>query len=165
MSATSLAPLARVLWRLLDEERINPAIVFRQAGLDPRLMDQSRGRYRVDRLIAAWRHADDLIDNPCFGLGAARHWQPPDLHALGYAFIASGTLRDALQRLCRYVAVLDDSIGFQFEQEGDCGRLSYVDKHPDQPGLVAPEEDALWAVVTSLCRFCFGDQLAVAEVA
>ena len=33
MTGTSLAPLARVLWRLLDQERIDPAVVFREAQL------------------------------------------------------------------------------------------------------------------------------------
>ena len=46
---------------------------------------------------AAWRAAAERIDDPCFGLQAAEVWRPTDFRALGYAFLASRTLRTALE--------------------------------------------------------------------
>ena len=89
------------------------------AGLDPALMDVPRARYRTEHVTAAWRQAAESIADPCFGLEIAEAWFPTDLHALGYAFLASRTLRTALTRLCRYTRVVDDAVGFVLEDDGE----------------------------------------------
>ena len=115
MIGTSLASLSRPLWRVLERHQINPEFVFREAGLDPALMDESRSRFQAERVAYAWRKAAELITDPCFGLEVADAWFPTDFHALGYAFLASSTLRTGLNRLCRYVDVVDNAVGFVTE--------------------------------------------------
>jgi len=119
MIATTLASAARPFWRLLELYKIDPAYVFREAGLDPALMGKPRERYKAERQVAAWTKAAELIDDPCFGLKIAEVWSPTDLHALGYAFLASSTLRTALERICRYVHVVNDVVGYQLGADGD----------------------------------------------
>ena len=94
-------------------------VVFRDAGLDPELMNKPRERYKAERRIAAWVKASELIDDPCFGLKVAECWSPTDLHALGYTFLASTTLRTALQRLSRYVQVVNDAVGYDLGEDGE----------------------------------------------
>jgi hypothetical protein len=72
MIATTLASAARPFWRLLERNKIDPAYVFREAGLDPALMDKPRERYKLEKWSAPWRKAADLIDDPCFGLKRRR---------------------------------------------------------------------------------------------
>ena len=93
MIATTLASAARPFWRLLELYQVDPAFVFREAGLDPALMDEPRGRYSAERRMAAWAKAAELIPDPCFGLRVADVSSPTDLHAIGYAFLASSTPR------------------------------------------------------------------------
>ncbi len=159
MIGTSLASLSRPLWRLLERHHIDPDFVFREAGLDPVLMDESRARYKTQRLVAAWGRAAALIKDPCFGLEIAEVWSPTDLHALGYAFLASSTLRTALQRLCRYIHVLDNVVGFHLENDGERVSFTLTTEDPLLAPNSAPEEDATLAFVTSLCRSAYGEIL------
>jgi len=163
MTGTFLASLTRVLWRLLEHYKISPEFVFREVGMDPALMDEPRGRYRVEKAMSAWAKAEELIDDPCFGLKAAEFWHPPDLHALGYAFLASSTLRTALDRLVRHVAIVNDRVRFSIDEKGE----QVICTH----GFVGPKlamptavEDARWALFVSLCRRSHGENLNPAEI-
>lgn len=163
MIGTSLASVARPLWRLLEQYDIDPELVFREAGLDPALMDESRGRYRVERAVAAWIKAEELIDDPCFGLKVAGAWRPKDLHALGYAFLASSTLRTAIERLVRYIGVVNDRVGLAVAEKGEHVIVTHriLDPKLSFPSSV---EDGRWALVMSLCRASYGEKLDPVEV-
>jgi hypothetical protein len=65
-------------------------------------MHESRARYADTKARAGWREAARLIDDSCFGLAAADVWRPTDFHALGYAFLASRTLRTGIERIVRH---------------------------------------------------------------
>lgn len=81
---TSLASAARPFWRLLQHCQIDAEFVFREAGLDPALMEKPRERYPIERRNAAWAKAVALSDDDCFGPRMADVVLPTDLHALGY---------------------------------------------------------------------------------
>jgi hypothetical protein len=51
----------------------------------------------------------DVTNNPYFGLTVARFIHISNLHALGYALAASGTLMDFCLRLERYFRVVSQS--------------------------------------------------------
>ena len=164
MIATVLASGARVLYRLIERNGVDPQWVFREAGLDPALLDDPRARFRVENARAAWREAARLIDNPCFGLQAADVWRPTDFHALGYAFLASRTLRTAIERIARYNAVVDPVVFFEDALDDTQLRLTYRIDRPDLPDIPALE-DARWAVVLGLCRGACGQGCDPLEVA
>jgi len=137
--------------------------VFREAGLDPEKMRDPRARYPVEGARAAWREAARRIADPCFGLQAADEWRPTDLHALGYAFLASRSLLTGIERIVRYNAVVDTIIRFEPTLDDTSVRLTYHVQDPrihDSPAL----EDARWAVVLGLCRAAYGNALTPVEV-
>lgn len=164
MFATALATSARPLWRLLERRGIDPDPVFREAGLDPDLMDQPRARYPLEGGRRVWERVVDLTGNPCIGLELSRYLQATDLHALGYAFGASSTLRTALNRVCRYVSVVNDRLALELKDVGDGVEL-------DGTGGFGPEirhpagADSIWAVVVDMCRTSYMDPLDPLEVA
>jgi AraC-like DNA-binding protein len=164
MIETTLASGSRPLWRLLERHKIDPDHVFREAGLDPELMGKPRERYTAEQQRAAWRKAAELIDNPCFGLKIAEVWSPTDLHALGYAFLASSTLRTGLERVSRYVNILIEGIGYELSDEGD--NVAFRVRHDSDlyRHSLPPHEDSGWAVITSMCRVAYGEELNPAEV-
>lgn len=143
MIATSLASMARPFWRLLKLYGLDPTFVFREAGLDPALMDKPRERFRIGRRVAAWAKAAELVNDPCFGLRVAEVWSPTDLHALGYAFFASSTLRTALGRLSRYAHVLNDVLGLDLDDDGDQVTFTLRTDNLLILRLPAPQEDFL----------------------
>ncbi len=164
MIATSLASISRPLWRLLEHHKISPEFVFGEARMNPAVMDQPRGRYKVEQVVFAWTKAAELIQDPCFGLKIADVWSPTDLHALGYAFLASSTLGAALTRFSRYVHVIDNVVGFNLEDDGENVCFTFTTEHAAFLPPPVPEEDAMWAFLTSLCRASCGDKLDPVEV-
>ena len=164
MIATTLASAARPFWRLLEHYKIDPAYVFREVGLDRSLMDKPRERYRVERYVAAWKMAAELIDDPCFGLKIAEVWSPTDLHALGYAILASSSLRTALGRLSRYVQIVNDVVGYELGVDGGNVSVTLTTDTPLYMPPFPPQEDSAWAVITSLCRAVYGEELNPTEV-
>ncbi len=163
MTPTLLASAARILWRLIERHGVDPEAVFREAGLDPAQMSQSRARYADGKTRAAWGIAARLIGNPCFGLLAEEAWRPTDFHALGYAFLASRTLGTGIERIVRYNAVVDPIVRFESMLEDTRLRLTYRVEDQDLPDVPALQ-DARWAVVLGLCRAAHGEGFSPTEV-
>lgn len=164
MIDTFLASATRILYRLIERNGIDPRWVFREAGLDPALLDDSRARFPVERVCAAWSEAARLIDNPCFGLQAADGWHPTDFHALGYTFLASRTLRTALERVVRYNAVVGTIVSYECSLDDSHLRLSCRSNRPGLPDIPTLQ-DARWAVVLGTCRAAYGPGCDPLEVA
>jgi AraC-like DNA-binding protein len=163
MHPTLLASAARILWRLLERDGIDPEQVFREVGLDPDHVRDPRARYADTKTRAAWQIAARLIDNPCFGLLAAEVWRPTDFHALGYAFLSSQTLQTAIERVVRYNTVVDSVIRFEATLGDNQLRLTYRIMDPAITEVSALQDGRL-AVVFGLCREAYGDGFSPAEV-
>lgn len=163
MTGTAIATAGRLLWRMLERRGIDPAALFNEAGLDAESLDDPLERYPGKEGRLAWRLASKLLDDPAFGLTISQVWQPSDFHALGCAFLASTTLRDALNRLIRYNAVVYDVISYSLAESDGRAILSYSTQHDalDEPAIL---EDTRWAVVLDACRRIYGADLDPLEV-
>ena len=163
MIGTAIATAGRILWRMLERQGIDPEPLFEEAGLDPESRDNPLVRYPIKEARLAWTRASKVLDNPAFGLTIATVWQPSDFHALGCAFMASTTLRDALNRLVRYNAVVYDVISYSIAEQDGRAILSYSPVHGklDEPAIL---EYTLWAVVLDACRRVYGANLDPLEV-
>ena len=163
MIGTAIATAVRILWRMLEHRGIDPAPLFKEAGLDTNSLDNPLVRYPIKEGILAWTRASEMLEDPAFGLTIAKVWQPSDFHALGCAFMASATLRDALNRLIRYNSVVYDVISYSLAERGGRATLSYDPVHDalDEPAIL---EDTRWAVVLDACRRVYGAELDPLEV-
>jgi len=164
MIGTAIATAGRILWRMLENRGIDPASLFEEAGLDASSRDNPLVRYPVKEATLVWRRASEILDDPTFGLTIAKVWQPSDFHALGCAFMASATLRDALNRLVRYNPVVYNVISYSLIERGGRVILSY-NPVPDEIDESAILEDTRWAVVLDACRRVYGAELDPLEVA
>ena len=81
-----------------------------------------------------WDVAVYMTDDQQFGLRAGSRAEPGDFYVLGHTWLASGTLRGALERLSRYAHVLSTAISSSEVVEKD-GMIVYVESFPD-PGIV-----------------------------
>ena len=163
MIGTAIATAARILWRMLEHRGIDPAPLFKEAGLDTNSLDNPLVRYPIKEGILAWMRASEMLEDPAFGLTIAKVWQASDFHALGCAFMASATLRDALNRLIRYNSVVYDVISYSLAERDGRATLSYDPVHDalDEPAIL---EDTRWAVVLDACRRVYGADLDPLEV-
>lgn len=163
MPGTVIATSVRLLWRILERRGIDPAPLFEEVGLDPESLSNPRARYSVSLMRLACARASEMLDDPGSGLNAAEVWQPTDFHALGFAFLASTTLRSALERLVRYSVIVNDLVSFSLAECGDQAILSCNTKYADI-AEVAALEDGRWAVVLDMCRRVYGADLDPVEV-
>ncbi len=83
--------------RALDAHGLEGAALARAAGIDPTVLQDVDARVPRAALTRLWRLAVEASRDPCFGLTAVHFAGPTSFHALGYAVLASETLREALE--------------------------------------------------------------------
>lgn len=156
MPYTNIASSALSIWRALESYGLDPDAVFRQAGLDPRKLYDPNARYRDKNIYRLWQLALQKTRDPCLGFRVASFWHPSAAHALGYAWLASATLKDALERTVRYFRMMTDKERLYLEESPEEYRLIIENPASDHP--TADEDlDASFAALVSLCRMCLGE--------
>ena len=156
MPYTNLASSALSVWRALESYGADPAVLFKRAGLDPQKLYDSNARYRDSRLYKLWQLAVEATGDPYIGLKVASFWHPSAAHALGYSWLASATLEDALERTVRYYRLMTDKEELILEESDEEFRLIIENPAVDYP--TAPEDlDASFAALVYLCRMCYGE--------
>jgi len=156
MPYTNLASSALSMWRALESYGIDPAVLFKRAGLDPQKLYDANARYRDSRLYELWQLSVEATGDPYIGLKVASCWHPSAAHALGYAWLASATLKDALERTVRYYRMMTDKEELILEESNEEFRLIIENPAVDYP--TAPEDlDASFAALVYLCRMCYGE--------
>ena len=160
--ATNNASLLNVLWNILESYGIEPGPLFWEMDMNPELRKQSGARYRLDSIDNLWRKASEVIGDPCFGLKAAEFWHPSNLGALGYAMLASNTLRTALERLDRYYRFLSDEEFMKLEETQEGLIITLLARHNRYE--IPEQNDAALAVMLSMCRVNYIDELAPVSV-
>jgi AraC-like DNA-binding protein len=151
MIGTFLASEIRLLCRIVDSHGLDSGKICRDEGINPALAEQPRARYPFVRVAAAWRHAADVCGNPHLGLEAAKFYRATDFHGLAVVFLASSNLRQALERLVRYHAVVNTAVKMRLEQGTD--RLDLFCSTPDiEEAARRTLGDARAAILVDLCR-------------
>ena len=151
------APSMSSLYKQISAYGIDPDPIFRQQGLDPRLIHDSNFRvsYDVTDRIAAI--AIEQAADPFFGLREAEYFRPAHLGALGFAWLASPTLRHAIERLKRFGKLLSEH--FEVTTTEENGEL-LVRASVLQPSLGERErDDSCLATLVKMCRIVHGPGL------
>lgn len=156
MPYTTLAANTLSMWRALESYGIDPAAMFRRAGLDPDKLHDPNARYRDANIMKLWQLTLEETKDPYIGFRVASFWHPSEAHALGYAWLASSTLKDALERTVRYIRIVSDQARLTLEESEEEFRLIVDDPAGDYPTPVE-DIDASFAVVVQLCRTCLGE--------
>lgn len=157
--ATSLASWTRALRKQLDALDLDSAALCAQAGLDPQQMDDPNARYPLSATTRLWALAVQASGDPAIGLRVSRFVSPTTFHALGYALVASGSLREVFERIVRYHQVVSDALTLELSREGEryCFRLLQPVGSP-APALEAI--DAFAAIYVRTCRNRLGREYA-----
>jgi AraC-like DNA-binding protein len=155
MLYTNLAATANVFWKMLEYYGQNPEPIFLEAGIDPERLNNSEERIRFSSVHNVLVKLSNIIDDPCFGLQAIKFWHPSYMHALGYSWLASQTLRKALKRLVRYSRIISEAGGFLLEEDSERFLLVCDSKFTK---MRPPEViDASITIIVHMCRLNFGD--------
>jgi len=132
-------------------------------GLDPAKLGDGNARYKLEDMAKLWNLAVEETRNPCFGIEAGKRWAPTTFHALGFAWLASHTLRDALQRLVRYSRIVNNTLSAELEEHGLHLHLIFS-SNEDENDIHYAARDAALVAVTIMCRMLCGDKFSPVEV-
>jgi AraC-like DNA-binding protein len=157
MTTSNLIAPADIIWRLVKAYGHAPAPLFEKVGISRTLVETAGARISFGIVDRLWQEAAELVEDPCFGLHAPDHWHPSHLSALGYAWLASRTLREALNRLRRYSKTVSEGIAFPIE-EGYEG-LTLVLQYKPIPSHSPSRTDAILACIMAMCRMNYGNEL------
>lgn len=162
MSASALTSWALLIWQELEARQFDAAGVFRSVGLDPAKLLNPVARYPVADMQALWRSVRELTEDEAVGIEVGNRWNPTTFHALGFAWLASDTLGDALHRFSRYGAFLHDGVNYELVADGLQYRFSI---RPDPQATcnnssIAPAQDAAIVALLKMLRMLLGDSYA-----
>ncbi len=146
-----LSSWTRIIVDALDSAGIASGPVLLSAGFELTAFDDPNLRHSVLSTQALWRAAATAFADPACGLRISRHVRPTTFHALGYAVLASVTLREALVRLVHYSTLIGDEARLSLETSDTTARLSFTHSPGDEP--MPPEGiDAVMSLIVRTCR-------------
>ena len=154
---TSYATAVR---RALEHKGVDSNRVFRIAGIADVANNDPLDRMLASQVTALYRACVDVTNDPYFGLTVAKFIHISNIHALGYALMASKTLLDFCLRWERYFGVVSQSAAMRVEQSGDevAMRLHH------RTNLCGETEDAFLAFVLRFARLLYRDDFAPLRV-
>ncbi|MGD8831299.1 MAG: AraC family transcriptional regulator [Pseudomonadales bacterium] len=142
-SFTSIATITEVIARTLESYQIDAGDMFESLGLPREPFRNPDGRVRKESMLAIWAEAERLTDNPCFGFEVGRNFHPTNAHAVGYAWLASSTLREALERLVRYQRIISTAADMELTDDDDLVQLQ-IDP---SPGIHLGDDAAFTSII------------------
>jgi len=162
MSLTHFAPATNLLWKYLESVGINPEPLYKKAGIAPELLCDPNARISVSKVDKLWGLAAAVIEDPCFAVDMADFWHPSQIGALGYAWLASSTLRRAFKRADRYIHVVTEDINLELI-DTPAGLKVNVDLE-DSVFTLPQHHELVLIILMHMCRFNFGDELVATQV-
>jgi len=156
---TTLASWTRALRKQLDALGLDSAALCQAAGLDPSLLDDPNGRCPLSLTTRLWQLAVEASGDPALGLKTSQFVSLTTFHALGYALVASSSLREMFERIVRYHRVVSDALELELREAGDAYEFRFRVPRGSPPP--APEAlDAFAAIYVRSCRNRLGRDFA-----
>jgi AraC-like DNA-binding protein len=156
------APALGAIWKQLEEYGIDPGPVFRAEGVNPEILYDSGARVPADLYQRIDVRAAELSKDPFFGLKGAEHFRPAHLGALGFAWMASSSLRTAFERLSRYSRIIQEKLSIELNEDD---KLLYVRVDARLPELGAKiREEGQLASLVKFCRVIAGNSFNPARI-
>ena len=157
MHYSHLATVTNMLWKLIEANGHDPETLFSDVGIDPDLLNKPGARVPYASVNKIWAKTTEIIDDPCFALKAHKYWHPSYIHALGYAWLASHTLREALTRFVRYLRVVSEKSFLKLEEDSD--GFTFIFSFELLGMRIPAQIDMGMAMAIHMCRLNYGEDL------
>ncbi len=102
--------------RALEHKGVDARRVFRSVGMPETLSNDPMDRLPEQQTAALYKACVAVTQDPYFGLTVAKFIHASNIHAVGYALLASKTLYDFCLRLERYFALVSSSAMLKCER-------------------------------------------------
>lgn len=148
-NATSLGSWIAVLAETIDSLGADARTLLRDAGMDPDRLQDPDARFPVSQALALWELAIAATGEPALGLVVAKRIKPTSFHALGYALMACGSLREMLLWLVRYSRLVSEAGEVRLTIEP---QTCHIELHA--AGLQSGQFAAIDALMYTIVRSC-----------
>ncbi|MCI0505709.1 MAG: AraC family transcriptional regulator [Gammaproteobacteria bacterium] len=158
MHITTISSWVLLIAETLKSYGVDYRQLFRQAGMDAAHLSDQNARFDFFSVTRLWDLALEKTQDPCFGLVAVNHWHPTSLHALGFSWMASPSLKDAFERLQRYIRIVNNAAAVDITTRNSVTRIViYSAAEPLKTSIASM--DAALAVLLHMCRLNYGREL------
>ena len=156
------APAISSFWRQIQDHGIDPEPLFRKHGVPASKLFDPNARISDLMISRIAAEVAEKSDDPFFGLKEEKYFMPSHIGPLGFAWLASTSLRSAFERLQRYIKVIHEKIQIVISEKQNAlvitlhSESTYASSHH--------RVDAQLAILTRMCRFISGDEWNPAKV-
>ena len=163
MRHSFLASIYLLVAQALEDQGCDSSELFRSAGLDPERLNDPNARYPIAAGSRLLELAVEKTRDPYFNLRIANYWHPTTLHALGYSWMASDSLKEALERLVLYHRLIND-LDYLALQRQD--RHFVLTLSPDKlvGSALHYDIDMSNSIVNHMCRILLGENFRFAQL-
>ena len=116
---------AAAIIRALEARGVASKVILETAGLPQVPPNDPLARVALPSVQKLLDAAVELSGDPYFGLYAANFMHPTNWHALGYALLASSSLRDFCERLARFFRLLTTTTQPRLREAGISASLDF----------------------------------------
>ena len=141
--------------RALESQGLAKAAIFAQAGIATAERNDPLERLTSAQVTQLFAACVEATGDPYFGLSVARHIHATNIHALGYALMASRSLWEFCLRLERYFAIVSQAVVLRAKRTEDRVILCF-DRRTQ---LCGETEDAFLAFMLRFMRLLAGKPL------
>lgn len=119
------APAADYLWELIRSYDLDPKPVFEAAGVDPQQRFDKEARLTRPQMNALHHAAYEATGDEAIGLRVVTAFHPSHMGALGYAWLASRTPRDAWLKMKLHSKLEAETFNLTLSEHNDEVRVGY----------------------------------------
>ena len=162
MSTSILAPALDIYWEILNSCGLDAASLFEEAEIDPALVRDSNARIPYEKIIFLMKNSVALTQDLGMWLRIEDYWHPSQLGALGYAWLASSSMRTALGRLQRYLRTASSAVELKYQEDEKEFTVTFAFKETDSARFGRDGSSVM--IFLTLCRANCGKEFAPAKV-
>ena len=142
--------VSTTLPRKLEELRLSPETVLRQAGLPMGLFNQEKILVSTEEFFALYRGIAEASNDPGFGLKVGTEERIEHYDPIKIAALSARSFRDAVQRLARYKRLTCPEEIRLVERGNECAvQFVWLLAHEQEPPLLV---DVCFAWIVSIGR-------------
>jgi AraC-like DNA-binding protein len=161
--ATS-AVWVRAIAEMLAAECLDAKGMLAAAGIDPAAVDAPGARVPTEKISRLWEIAVERSGNPAIGLAQSQVVRPASFDVVGYTMMSCANLRDAFERLVRYLRILSDALTIHRSEERGRYRVSF-DLRGGERAVPRQRMEFILVTVATFCRWVSGRDVDPVEVA
>src|SRR5207302_8336601 len=121
-------------------------------------------RVPTEKISCLWEIAAERSGNPAIGLAQSQVVRPASFDVVGYTMMSCANLRDAFERLVRYLRILSDALTIHRREERGRYHISFELRGGERP-VPRPRIDFILVTVATFCRWVSGRDVNPVEVA